>query len=231
MKKLLSIASLLCLLATSAHAQTTLQINDSDFGITSEFNDISSFEFNIDLPGNLVAGQSYVDPLISQISYLIEGDLRAMGSPSGFPGFRLTRNYTGDEFYTQSPDATLQFEIDSAADLSDGLQLSELVSNGSDPIFLFNARELNQDPARFHPPVLSLFADGTGLFQNANNQSSFTNPSTGEPVGIDFGEEYIVNLSFDPSAVTIAGPVAVPEPTSVTLLGLGSIAVLLRRRK
>ena len=231
MKELLSIVSLLCLLATSAHAQTTLQINDSDFGITSVFNDIDSFEFNIDLPGNLIAGQSFVDPLISQIDYQIEGDLRAMGSPSGFPGFQLPRNYTGDEFYTQSPDATLQFEIDSAADLSDGLQLSELVSNGSDPIFLFNARELNQDPARFHPPVLSLFADGTGLFQNANNQSTIPNPSNNLLVDVDFGEEYIVNLSFDPSSVTIAGPVAVPEPTGVAMLGLGSIIALLRRRK
>ncbi len=231
MKKLLSIASLLCLLVANAHAQTTLQINDSDFGVTSVFNDISSFEFNIDLPGNLVAGQSYIAPLISQIDYRINGDLRAMGSPSGFPGFMLTRNYTGDDFYAQSDEATLEFEIDIAADLSDGLQLSELVSNGSDPILLFNARELNQDPGRYHPPVLELFADGTGLLQNANNQSNTPNPSNNLLVNVNFGEEYIVNLSFDPSATTIAGPVAVPEPTAVTLLGLGSMTALLRRRR
>ena len=154
-----------------------------------------------------------------------------MGSPSGFPGFSLPRNYTGDQFYAQSPDASLQFEIDSAADLSDGLQLSELASNGNDPILLFNARELEQNPGRYHPPVLSLFADGTGTLQNSNNESSILNPDSNELVDVDFGEEYIVNLTFDPSAVTIAGPVAVPEPTGVTLLGLGSIIALLRRRK
>ena len=231
MKKILSITSLLCLLATSAYAQTTLQIDEADFGITNSFNEVDLFEFNIDLPSNLVAGQSYVDPSISQIDYRVDGDLTAMGSPSGFPGFRLIRNYSGAEFYAQSPDATLQFEIDSAADLSDGLQLSELASNGTDPILLFNARELNQDPGRYHPPVLSLFADGTGLLQNANNQSTILNPDSNALVDIDFGEEYIINLSFDPSSVTIGGPVAVPEPTGVAILGLGSIIALLRRRK
>ena len=54
MKKLLSIASLLCLLATSAHAQTEIQIDDGDFVITSAFNEVTLFQFNIDLPGNLV---------------------------------------------------------------------------------------------------------------------------------------------------------------------------------
>lgn len=231
MKKLLSITSLLCLLATSAYAQTTLQIDDADFGITNSFNEVNLFQFNIDLSSNLVAGQNYVAPAISQIDYRIDGDLTAMGSPSGFPGFSLIRNYTGDQFYAQSPDASLQFEIDSAADLSDGLQLSELVSNGSDPILFFNARELNQNPGRYHPPVLSLFADGTGLLQNANNQSTILNPDSNELVNVDLGEEYIVNLSFNPANVTIAGPAAVPEPTGVALLGLGSIIVLLRRRR
>ena len=78
---------------------------------------------------------------------------------------------------------------------------------------------------------MSLFADGTGLLQNANNQSTILNPDSNALVDIDFGEEYIINLSFNPAAVTIAGPVAVPEPTGVAMLGLGSIIALLRRRK
>jgi len=47
MKKLLSITSLLCLLATSAYAQTTLQIDDADFGITNSFNEVNLFQLPV----------------------------------------------------------------------------------------------------------------------------------------------------------------------------------------
>ena len=234
MKRLTFFFLLLTLnVAAMCQAQTVLTISSEtdSFGITNTFNNISLFEFNIELTDDIVAGMSYTNPSINFIDYAIDGSL-PQGSPSGFPAFALTRSYSGTDFYAQSTEqgfeSGLDFTIDASADLSDGLQLSELVGTGSDTIFFFNAREFNQDPGRYHPPQLELFADGTGTLQNANNESTFPNSSNGQIVDVDFGEEYISTLSFDPAAITIAN---VPEPSSMAILSSLAMIGLARRQR
>ena len=99
------------------------------------------------------------------------------------------------------------------ADLTDGLQLSEL--SGTTPIFQLNAREFNQNPGRYHPPIFMLNSDGTGRLVNANNQSTFNNPpppmGSGLPVNVQIADEYDIALAFAPASVTIA---SIPEPSA-----------------
>jgi len=211
--------------AAPAFASFTISLESSDFGITSEFNEVASFSFEIVVADSLVAGNTYDNPVLESVSYSILG-LLPWPTPSGFPGFLLTRNIDGADFYDLSPDASLNFTIDADADLSDGLQFSEL--SGDDPVFFFNARELDQDPGRYHPPILSLGSSGTGRLENADNQSIFNNPpppaGSGLLVDVAIGEEFIVDLTFDPSLTF-----AVPEPTSITLACAG-LAIFSRRR-
>jgi hypothetical protein len=47
------------------------------------------------------------------------------------------------------------------------------------------------------------------------------NPATGEVVDVDFGQEYISNLTFDASSLTLA----VPEPSAGLLLALGLVGL------
>lgn len=75
--------------------------------------------------------------------------------------------------------------------------------------------------------MIELNSDGTGLFQNSNNMGGI-NPGNGLEVDVDFGEEYISELSFDPAAFTIG---TVPEPSTVMVLGLGMTVAMLRRRR
>ena len=117
----------------------------------------------------------------------------------------------------------MRFEIGAGADFSDGLQFSELVG-GSEPIFVLNAREV--DTGRYHPPIVELRADGTGRMQNSNNFGGI-NPSTEMMVDVDFGQEYISNLAFTPANFTMA----VPEPSSVMILGLGLGGLHFRRKR
>jgi len=80
--------------------------------------------------------------------------------------------------------------------------------------------------ARYHPPQLLLYRGGTRLLQNSNNSSGSTdtvNPATGLTADVDFGEEYITNLGFIPSEITLA----VPESGTGLLLAAGLVA---RRR-
>lgn len=93
---------------------------------------------------------------------------------------------------------SLTFEVDAAADLSDGIQVSELVGAGT--VFEFNGREV--DTGRYHPAIVQLNADGTGIIQNSNNMGGI-NPGSGEVVDVDFGEEYITELTFNPSTLTL----------------------------
>ena len=228
MKKILWTAALALGLShvDFADAQTTLRIDGEDFDIASVFNDVNSFEFEIELTDNVVAGETYNNPDINRIVYQVIGSL-PVETPSGFPGFALDRSYSGTDFYSQSPESGLMFSVNADADLSDGLQYSELLGTGIVDILIFNARELNQDPGRFHPPELVLRADGTGQLQNAANESTFNNPSTMGPIsGLDAGAEYIVDLSFSPSST-----LAVPSPSSFCLLSLMAVGVASRRRR
>ena len=81
---------------------------------------------------------------------------------------------------------------------SDGLQVSELVGTGI--VFEFNGREVGT--GRYHPALVQLNADGTGSIRNSNNTGGI-NPGSGLVVDVDFGEEYITELTFDPSTLTV----------------------------
>ena len=215
-----------CLLAASSCEVAqgdVISFQASDFGVTPTFSDVQTFDFAIDIGVLLTAGTTYVNPTLNGVVYNVSGAL-AMGTPSGFPAFALERTIGGAEFYSQG--SSLSFTIDAAADLSDGLQVSDL--SGTDPVFVFNGREV--DTGRYHPALLELNADGTGSIRNSNNFGG-TNPSSGLVVDVDFGEEYITNLTFDPANLTLVQTVSVPEPTSASfLIGITGLAFSRRRR-
>lgn len=192
----------------------------SDFGLNPTFNNVLKFSFIIDIADPISPGANLVNPTLNVVQYSVEGTL-PMGSPSGFPGFALERTIGGAEFYDQG--SSFSMEIASTADLSDGLQISELV--GTDSVFLFNGREL--DTGRYHPSLLQLNANGTGSIRNSNNMGG-VNPSSNMVVDVDFGQEFITQLAFNPSALTIS---AVPEPNLAGLLLIGATVATLRRRR
>jgi hypothetical protein len=170
----------------------------SDFTVTPTYSNVQTFQFQIDFSAELVPGVVYTNPALNGVEYSVSGTLD--NTPSGFPGFGLVRSIGGEEFYTQG--SSMNFEIAASADLTDGLQISELV--GDEPVFVFNGREV--DTGRYHPALIELYADGTGSIQNSNNQGGI-NPGSGEIVDVDFGEEYITGLSFDPAVLSLTGPI------------------------
>jgi hypothetical protein len=200
-----------------------ITFSDVDFGKTPIFSNVQTFSFTIDIDAPLAAGV-FDNPSLNSVEYNVSGAL-ASGTPSGFPAFNLVRTITGADFYAQG--SSLSFEIASGADLSNGLQVSELV--GSAPVFVFNGREV--DTGRYHPALFQLNSDGTGSIRNSNNMGENTpNPSTGELVNVDYGEEYITNLTFDPSQLTISA--AVPVPAALWLFGSGLLGLVgIARRK
>jgi hypothetical protein len=106
--------------------------------------------------------------------------------------------------------------------------MSELV--GSGPVFVFNGREV--DTGRYHPALFQLNSDGTGSIRNSNNMGENTlNPSTGELVDVDFGDEYITNLTFDPNQLTISAAVPVPAALWLFVSGLLGLVGMARRKK
>jgi len=205
-----------------AFAQAAMiTFSDTDFGKTPFFNNVQTFSFTIDIDAPLAAGV-FNNPSLNSVVYSVSGTLPS-GSPSGFSGFNLERTITGVEFYAQG--SSLSFEIAAGADLSNGLQVSELV--GSGPVFIFDGREV--DTGRYHPALFELNSDGTGSIRNSNNTGG-VNPSSGEVVNVDFGDEYITNLTFDPSQLTITA--AVPVPGAMWLFGSGLLGLVgMARRK
>jgi hypothetical protein len=211
---------------TKVQADWFIRFNQDTFTVNDTFNDIRIFDFEIRLAGDPVAGV-YANPELVGVDYRVFGVLPTT-TPSGFPAFDLRRpqadgaKLSGAEFYGQG--SSLNFEIAAGVDATDGIQFSEL-AGGTDPIFTFDGREV--DTGRYHPPIITLNADGTGLFQNSNNMGGI-NPGNGLEVDVEYGEEYISELVFDPTTLQIG---AVPEPSSILLLGLGFGYVALRRRR
>lgn len=198
-----------------------LHFTASDFTRAPVFSSVTNFDFVIDIVGVLAPGV-YNNPSLNFVDYEVNGSLAA-GTPSGFPAFALKRPenggfLSGAEFYAQG--SSLNFEISTTADLSDGLQLNELV--GTDPVFVFNGREV--DTGRYHPALVELNADGTGRIQNSNNQSNVPNPATMQTFNITFGEEYVTDLSFNPNQLTLVAPVPLPLPALLLFSGLLFIA-------
>lgn len=192
----------------------------SDFGLNPTFSNVRSFSFMIDIADPISPGANLVNPTLNSVQYNVFGTLVA-GTPSGFPAFDLQRTITGADFYSQG--SSFSMRIASTADLSDGLQVSELV--GTDSVFEFNGREVGT--GRYHPALIQLNSDGTGSIRNSNNSGGI-NPSSNKEVDVDFGEEYITQLTFNPSALTI---IAVPEPCMAGVLMIGGAMVVLRRRR
>lgn len=195
----------------------------SDFGLTPTFSNVLTFGFEIDLVGPVTPGAILSDPALNSVNYNVFGSL-AQGTPSGFPAFNLVRNIAGPEFYSQ--DSSFSMQIAADADLSNGLQVSELVGAGT--VLTFNGREFNT--GRYHPPLVQLNADGTGSIRNSNNLGG-VNPGSGMIVDVNFGEEYITELTFDPTTLTLIGPVAIPEPSAMSILLVGTVGLCLRRRR
>ncbi len=235
-----AMASALLVLLAGPAAAFTLQLSDEHFGpagVVPSFGGVENFELEIDFSAPLVAGLAYDNSSIEQVQYLVSGTLSTNPpTPSGFPAFFLDRRETGSEGAISQASwidqgSSIAFEIAGSADLSDGLQLSELVADPGGLILLVDAREFERlDVARFHPPQIQLFSDGTGVLRNSNNSSGSTgttNPGTGGPVDVDFGEEYVTDLFFDPELVTLV----VPEPGTGSMTGVGlALAGLLGQR-
>ena len=215
-----------------------LSFQSSDFATSPAFSDVRTFDFAAQIAEPFQSG-TFADPEIGMIGYNVSGALDM--TPSGFPAFSFQLSHLiapppagpslipGSLFYSLNADAAvgdrISFSILPGVDLSDGLQVSELAGTGDDVVFRFNGREV--DTGRYHPIFIELRADGTGLIQNANNTGG-DNPQDGfvGEIDVDFGEEYITNLTFDPAALTIA----VPEPSAVLLMGMGLLTLSRRRR-
>ena len=189
------------LLAPSAASGFAINFSSDDFTVTPTFSQVSQFSFTITIDEPLTPGV-YSNPTIESVEYQVSGDL-VNGTPSDFPGFALDRTIIGEAFYNQG--SSLQFEISGTADLSDGLQVSELA--GTDDVFVFDGREI--DTGRFHPALFVLNSNGTGSIRNSNNTVS-VNPMN----QIDFGDEYVSDLAFNANTLTLV----IPTPGSLPLL-------------
>lgn len=235
----------LFLMTSQASITAAIQINFSstDFTDTPVFSSVTTYDFSFDLDTPYQPGL-VSDPLINDIQYTISGSLAA--TPSGFPAFLFRLDHifpssppiTGLEFYALNASSvsggTLQFSISATANLADGLQVNELdvltpnpaAGIGSGVVFHFNGRE--EGTGRYHPAFIQLFDDGTGIIQNANNFGG-TNPTTNQMVDLEFGEEYITQLAFDPASLTIG----IPEPSafSATFGATALMFAISRRRK
>lgn len=188
------------LLAPAVSAQTmTFSTTNADYQITNVFSDVDLFDITVIIDAPLAAG-NYVNPDIISVDYSVSGSLVA-GTPSGFPAFALQRSMTGEEFYAQG--SSLSFQISPAAVLSDGVQVAELIGNGV--VLTYNAREVGN--GRFHPALLELNANGTGRIQNSDNIVS-ENPLQ----QVNFGEEYINDLMFDPGNTTVIRGAVLSSP-------------------
>lgn len=178
-------------LISVSNAQTmTLTTSNADYQVTNVFSDVGVFTISVVIDAPLAAGV-YNNPDIISVSYQVSGSLTP-GTPSGFPAFALVRDMSGTEFYAQG--SSLSFEISPAAVLTDGVQVAELV--GSGVVLTYNAREVGN--GRFHPALFELNSNGTGRIQNSDNVVT-ENPL----LQVNFGEEYITDLAFDPGNTTV----------------------------
>ncbi len=189
---------LACVSLPSSGWSDTIAYEANDFTLNPTFSNVQTFQFTVELAVPVTAATVYSNPALVGVDYSVSGSLD--DTPSGFPSFALERSIGGDEFYAQG--SSMTFEINAGADLSDGLQVSELV--GAGVVFVFDAREV--DTGRYHPPLFQLNANGTGSIRNSNNQGGI-NPASMEEVNVDYGEEYITELTFDSALLTlIAAP-------------------------
>lgn len=208
-------------LSNCANAESII-FRSQDYNPIPVFSNVPNFFIHIETQEELSPGV-YFNPELEFVNYTVSGSLSA-GTPSGFPSFNLMRNISGDEFYQQG--SSISFEIATDANLEDGLQLNELVDTGT--IFVFNGREI--DNGRFHPALLELYADETGRIQNSNNT-----PSLNPLLEVNFGDEYITDLSFAADTTSIFVVQPEPQPNSNSgggsLVGIVLMSVLMLSRQ
>jgi hypothetical protein len=212
--------------ATNPAPAFQIDIADDAFASqTNDFSNVTSFQISIEVVAPLAPGL-YSNPALGDIEFLVAGGLDpatpARMANSAFTAFAVDDRaaLSGQDFYDQGN--ALAFEIAESAILSDGIQVSELVGSGL--VFEFDGRELGT--GRYHPPILQLFADGTGLLRNSNNTGGI-NPFTGVEVNATIGDEYVTRLTFDPTSMTVV----VPEPSTALLMAIGLAGLAAQRRE
>ena len=214
MLRKLIVLALMTSLSSGALAQGNIFLRTSyyDYQLTKTHSDLSFFAVSVEFAAPLVPGV-YNNPDAVTISLWVRGNL-APGTPSGFADFDHPWKFSGSEFYNRG--GSLRFEISNAAVLSDGIQVSELVGDGV--VLTVDGREI--DYGSYHPAIFELRADGTGRIQNSNNIVTL------DPLNeVDFGEEYITDLRFDPGNTTIFTNVRVSD-IDTRRTGSGSINAL-----
>ena len=197
-------------------AAFVIEVSSEQFTSQSNvFSGVTDFSISIEVLGPLASG-AYVNPELGDIEFLIRGTLDpttpARTANPAFTAFAVDdlSALSGQDFYDLGN--ALHFEVAAGVDLADGLQVSELVGTGL--VFEFDGREFGT--GRYHPPILQLFSDGTGLLRNSNNTGGI-NPFTGVEVNATIGDEYMAELTFDPPTMTLV----TPEPGTALLLALG----------
>ena len=141
-----AVAAIACSVSP-AHA-FTIAFSNADFGTSPVFSNVQTFNYDIDLGEPLTSGL-FADPTINTIEYNVSGSLAT--TPSGFSGFNFQLSHLvapppagptsilGSLFYalngTPTPGQTLRFQVSATANLSDGLQVSELEDLGGGVVF------------------------------------------------------------------------------------------------
>ena len=80
-------------------------------------------------------------------------------------------------------------------------------------------------------------SDGSGLLSTHTVSDNGADLGTTAPydrfsfLGIRWSNEFETATIFDIHSIVISGPALVPEPTSLALLGLGSLALVGRRKR
>jgi len=204
MLRVIAVGVLLLCIASGAQARNMiLSFSDENFVTTPVFSDVTTFWFDIEIDSDPASGV-YTEADIVSVTYQVRGDLDA--TPSGFSGFNLERGFAGQDgvltgaaFIAQG--SSLSFEISDSAFLDDGVQVDELVPDVEGVVLTLDAREVNT--GRYHPPIMVLTQAISGSnIQNSNNMGGI-NPGSGEEVDVDYGEEYITDLAYDPGNLTL----------------------------
>ena len=203
--------TLVLYLGLTGYTQAAIfSFNAGDFTLNPVFSTVEDFTVSIEIDGPLEAGGTYGNTDIVSVDYGVSGTL-AKNTPSGFRAFDLIRNGIDQtEFVAQG--STFTLEVSPTADLSDGLQRSEITN------LVLNFIELGT--GRYHPPVFQIGSDGTGSIRNAAN-SGGVNPSTGMVVDVEEGEEYITEFTFDPAMLTLSQPLP-PAPVPLNCYTINS---------